>query len=53
MRPPRREHLAAAFGRHARAKTMPTLAHQLGRLIGPFHGNFSAARQTGYPVKVS
>jgi hypothetical protein len=43
-RPPRRQHPAAAFGRHPGAKTMTALAHQFARLIGPFHGDFSAAR---------
>jgi len=47
MRTPCRDDLAAAFGRHARAKTVPALAHQFARLIGPFQGIFSAARQTG------
>src|SRR5438132_8355288 len=36
--------LAAAFGRHAGAKPVTTLAHQLARLIGPLHGSFSAGR---------
>src|SRR5712691_8103799 len=40
----RGNHLAAAFGRHAGAKTVTTLAHQLARLIGPLHGSFSAGR---------
>ena len=30
--------LAAADGGHARAKTVATLAHELGGLIGPLHG---------------
>jgi hypothetical protein len=33
----RRQHPAAAFGRHARAKAVAALAHQFARLIGPFH----------------
>jgi hypothetical protein len=35
---PRREYLAAAFGRHPAAKAVAALAHQFARLIGPFHG---------------
>jgi hypothetical protein len=31
------DHLAAANRRHAGAKTMPALADEFGRLIGPFH----------------
>ena len=38
LRAPGRQHLAAAFGRHAGAKTVTALAHQFARLIGPFHG---------------
>jgi len=38
------EHSAAALCRHARAEAMPPFAHQFARLIGPFHGFFSAAR---------
>ncbi len=34
----RSDDLAAALGRHAGAKAMPALAHELARLIGPFHG---------------
>jgi hypothetical protein len=45
-RPPRRDDLAAAVGRHAGAKTVPALAHQFARLVGSFHGIFSAARRT-------
>jgi hypothetical protein len=45
MRAPRRENLTAAFGRHARAKSVPALAHQFARLVGSFHGIFSVARQ--------
>jgi hypothetical protein len=37
------EHFAAASCRHARAEAMPPFAHQLARLIGPFHGFFSGA----------
>ena len=37
-RPPCREHLAAACGRHPAAKAVAALAHQFARLIGPFHG---------------
>src|SRR5262249_55465605 len=40
------DHLAAPLGRHAGAKTVSALAHQLARLIGPLHGWFSAARKT-------
>ena len=40
----RGDHLAAARGRHAGAKTVTALAHQLARLIGPLHGSFSAGR---------
>ena len=43
-RPPRRQHLAATCGCHPRAKAMTAFAHQFARLIGPFHGDFSAAR---------
>jgi hypothetical protein len=35
-------HLAAANGRHAGAKTMPALADKFGRLIGPFHVSHSS-----------
>ncbi len=38
VRATRRQHLAAAFGRHAGAKAMAALAHQFAGLIGPFHG---------------
>src|SRR6202050_1341703 len=38
------EHSAAALCRHARAEAVPPFAHQFARLIGPFHGFFSAAR---------
>jgi hypothetical protein len=38
---PRCNHPAAALRRHARAKAVPTLAHQLARLIRPFHRSFS------------
>jgi len=31
------EDLTPAFGRHARAKTMPALADELARLVRPFH----------------
>jgi hypothetical protein len=31
--------LAAALGRHAGAKTVTALPHELARLIGPFHGS--------------
>ena len=41
------EHFAAAPCRHARAEAMPPFAHQFARLIGPFHGFFSAARSFG------
>src|SRR5262249_18277966 len=41
-RPPRGDDLAAALGRHAGAKTVTALAHQLARLISPLHGSFSA-----------
>jgi hypothetical protein len=37
-RAPRCDHLAAACGRHARAETVPALAHQFARLVGSFHG---------------
>jgi hypothetical protein len=33
----RRQNLAAAFTRHARAKAMAALAYEFARLIGPFH----------------
>jgi hypothetical protein len=45
MRTALSEHFAAALRRHARAEAMPAFAHQFARLIGPFHGVFSAARQ--------
>ena len=35
---------AATLGRHAGAKSVTALAHQLARLIGPLHGFFSARR---------
>src|SRR4029078_3672812 len=35
-------HLAASRGRHAGAKSMTALAHDLAGLIGPLHGCFSA-----------
>jgi hypothetical protein len=38
LRPPRRQHSAAAFGRHPGAKAVTALAHQFARLVGPFHG---------------
>ena len=38
-RPARRDDLAATLGRHARAVTMAPLAHELARLIRPFHGS--------------
>src|SRR6202030_2109448 len=38
LRPPGRQHSAAAFGRHPGAKAMTALAHQFARLVGPFHG---------------
>jgi hypothetical protein len=44
VRASRRENPAAALGRHARAETVAALAHQFARLIGSFHGIFSAAR---------
>jgi hypothetical protein len=39
------QHFAAALCGHARAKAVPAFAHQFARLIGPFHGSFSAARR--------
>jgi hypothetical protein len=39
------DHLAAANRRHAGAKTMPALADELGRLIGPFHDMNSGEKQ--------
>jgi hypothetical protein len=38
LRPPGRQHSAAAFGRHPGAKAVTALAHQFARLVGPFHG---------------
>src|SRR5580692_9228411 len=38
LRPPGRQHSAAALGRHPGAKAVAALAHQFARLIGPFHG---------------
>src|SRR3984957_11589238 len=38
LRPPGRQHPAAAFGRHPGAKAVTALAHQFARLVGPFHG---------------
>src|SRR6202051_976421 len=40
LRPPGRQHSAAAFGRHPGAKAVTALAHQFARLVGPFHGIF-------------
>jgi len=40
----RGNHLAAAFGRHAGAESVSTLAHEFARLIGPLHWSFSAGR---------
>jgi hypothetical protein len=37
-RPPCGDDLAAAVGRHARTESVTALAHELARLIGPFHG---------------
>jgi hypothetical protein len=42
-RTPGSDDLAAGLGRHPRSEAVPPLAHQLARLIGPFHGSFSAA----------
>src|SRR5262249_39813488 len=42
--PPRRDHPAPAFGCHAGAKAVPTLAHQFARLIGPLHERVSGMR---------
>src|SRR5712692_4527409 len=44
VRPALGNDLAAAHGRHAGAKTVTALAHQLARLEGPLHGLFSAGR---------
>src|SRR5207253_3200529 len=44
-RAPARKHLAAARGRHPGTKPVSALAHQLARLIDPFHERFS----TGTP----
>src|ERR1700689_752071 len=38
LRPPGRQHPAAALGRHPGAKAVTSLAHQFARLVGPFHG---------------
>src|SRR5580658_7656698 len=38
LRPPGRQHSAAALGRHPGAKAVTALAHQFARLVGPFHG---------------
>src|SRR5580704_17274536 len=38
LRPPGRQHSAAAFGLHPGAKAETALAHQFARLVGPFHG---------------
>src|SRR5580704_9464762 len=38
LRPPSRQHPAAAFGRHPGAKAVTAFAHQFARLVGPFHG---------------
>jgi hypothetical protein len=43
---PRGQNFAAAFARHASAKAMAALAYELARLIGPFHGDVSAAPLT-------
>src|SRR5262249_29088521 len=45
-RAPGGDHLAASLGRHAGAKTMSALAHQLARLVGPLHGWFSAGTRS-------
>ena len=37
LRAPPGHHSAATGGRHALAETMPALAHELARLVGPFH----------------
>src|SRR5580692_9506478 len=37
LRPPGRQHPAAALGRHPGAKAVAALAHQFARLVGPFH----------------
>src|SRR5262249_20396081 len=37
----RRQHLASALCRHARAKTVTALTYQLARLIGPLHVRIS------------
>ena len=42
MRPAGCDHLAAARGSHAGPEPMAALAHQLARLIGPFHVAVSA-----------
>src|SRR5918993_4697677 len=41
---PGREHLAAALRLHAGTETMPALANELARLIGPLHGLSPVAR---------
>src|SRR5580693_4456894 len=38
LRPPGRQHPAAALGRHPGAKAVTAFAHQFARLVGPFHG---------------
>ena len=43
----RRDHLAAALGRHARPKAVAALANELARLIRPLHGLFSDRKMRG------
>src|SRR5947199_4873294 len=44
-RAPRVEHLAAAHGRHAGAKPVPALAHDIARLVGALHGGLLLIRR--------
>jgi hypothetical protein len=41
---PGRHDLASALGRHTGAETVTALAHELARLIRPFHESLSAVR---------
>ena len=42
-----RDDIAAADRRHAGAETVPALAHELARLIGPLHDTFSISGPDG------
>jgi len=44
-----RNDVTAADGRHAGAEAVPTLAHELARLIGPLHDTFSILASAAAP----